>query len=115
MDNPSLASHVKQALKGSEKCTIEIHSPMGNPAGERLKKTLSAAGVKTKLIEIVANPNTGILIECSQECSKLALAVQTAFGIIGMEAHLLVQNTREPNMIVIHLNGEGDFNTPKKG
>ena len=102
----TLATQVKEALKGSTQCTIEIHSPMANPAGKRLHKSLSVAGVNANLIEVVATPNTGILIETCPDCAGVGLAIQSAFKVAGLEAHLLVQTTRHPNTVAIHLNAE---------
>ena len=110
----ALATQVKEALKSASKCTIEIHSPIGNEAGKRLVKALSIAGVKASLINITATPNTGILIETSQECAGVGLAVQSAFRVAAIEAHLLVQNTRSPNTVVIHLNTEENPSKPPK-
>jgi hypothetical protein len=43
------------------------------------------------------------------------LSIQTAFSVVGLEAHLLVQNTRRPDLVVIHLNSEsGPRKPPKK-
>lgn len=101
----TLATQVKEAIKGARQCAIEVYCPMGNPAGKRLMKALSFAGVKAHLIEVVATPNTGVLIETSQDCAGVGLAIQSAFRVAALDAHLLVQNTRAPNVVVIHLNG----------
>ena len=111
MESRALGTQVKEALKASRQCVIEIHSPVGNSAGRRLHKTLSVAGVKANLIEVVSKPNIGILIETSQECAGIGLAIQTAFGVAGIEAHLLVQNTRDPRTVVIHM---GSAEKPSK-
>ena len=106
IESRTLATQVKEAVKGSANCVIEIHSPIGNPSGQRLLKSLSISGVKASLIEIVATPNTGILIETSQACAGVGLAVQSAFRVATLEAHLLVQNTRRPNTVIIHLGAD---------
>jgi hypothetical protein len=115
VETKTLAIQVKEALKGAQKCAIEIHSPLNNPAGKRLHKILSVAGVKANLVEVVATPNTGILIETCPDCAGVGLAIQSAFRVAALEAHLLVQNTRIPNMVVIHLNAEEkqERKTPK--
>lgn len=100
----TLATQVKEALKGAKQCSIEIHSPLNNPAGKRLLKSLSVAGVKASLIEVVDTPHTGILIETCPDCAGVGLAIQSAFRVAAIEAHLLVQEVRIPNMVVIHLN-----------
>jgi hypothetical protein len=100
----TLATKFKELSKGTGHCAIEIRSPIGNAAGERLQQTFNVAGIKSTLLNVVATPNTGILIETSQECAALGLSIQTAFKAVDMEAHLLVQNTQRPEVVVIHLN-----------
>jgi hypothetical protein len=102
----ALATKFKEVLKGTENCTIEIRTPLGNAAGQRLQKSLSIAGVDAELIDVAATPHTGILIEASQQCAEIALSLQTAFKAVGQEAHLLVQNTRHPDLVIIHLNSD---------
>jgi hypothetical protein len=104
VETKALATQVKEALKGAKQCVIEIHSPLNNPAGKRLLKSLSVAGVKANLIEVVDTPHTGILIETCQECAGVGLSIQSAFKVAAIEAHLLIQNVRIPNMVIIHLN-----------
>lgn len=104
VETKTLATNVKEALKGAKQCVIEIHSPISNPAGKRLLKSLSVAGVKANLIEVVDTPHTGILIETCQECAGIGLAIQSAFKIAAVEAHLLIQEVRIPHMVIIHLN-----------
>ena len=87
IESRAVATQVKQALKGGKNCTIEIHSPMGNPAGKRLAKSLAVSGVKADLVEVVASPNTGILIETVPECAGVGLAIQSAFKVAAVEAH----------------------------
>jgi hypothetical protein len=114
METKTLTAQVKEALKVAKTCVIEIRSPMGNAAGQRLLKALRLAGVKTDLIEVTATPNPGILIETCPECAAIGLAVQTGFGTAGLEAHLLVQTTRIPNKVIIHLgSAEPPSKTPK--
>lgn len=113
LETRTFAIHVKDALKGAQQCVIEIHSPIRNPAGKRLLKSLSVAGVKATLIEVVDTPHTGILIETGQECAGVGLAIQSAFRVAALEAHLLVQSPREPNLVVIHLNSEEKPKPPK--
>ncbi|HUS36373.1 MAG TPA: hypothetical protein VM680_13560 [Verrucomicrobiae bacterium] len=112
-ETKTLAIQVKDALKGAQKCVIEIHSPLNNPAGKRLLKSLSVAGVKANLIQVVDTPHTGILIETCPDCAGVGLAIQSAFRVAAVEAHLLVQNVRIPNTVVIHLNSLEDPKAPK--
>ena len=114
METKTLTAQVKEALKGAKTCVIEIRSPKGNTAGQRLLKALRLAGVKTELTEVAATPNAGILIETCPECAAIGLAVQTGFGTVGMEAHLLVQTTRIPNKVIIHLGEDGEPPTTPK-
>ena len=111
METKTMTAQVKEALKGAKTCAIEIRSPIGNAAGQRLAKAFRLAGVKTDLIEVTAVPNPGILIETCPDCAAVGLAVQTGFGTAGLEAHLLIQTTRIPNKVVIHL---GQAETPAK-
>jgi hypothetical protein len=71
LESRTLATKFKEALQGSEGCTIEIRSPAGNATGERLHKALTLAGVPTELIDVTATPNTGVLIEASQPCANI--------------------------------------------
>jgi hypothetical protein len=112
-ESRALASKFKEAVKHAGRCSFEIRSPIGNAIGQRLQKALEIAGVKTELIEVVATPNAGILIETSQECGGLGLSIQTAFKAIGMEAHLLIQNTGQTNLVIIHLNSSEAKGAPK--
>src|SRR5947199_9765547 len=105
-ESRALASKFKEALKTAHHCSFEIRSPMGNAIGRRLQKALDVAGVKAELIEVVATPNAGILIETCQDCAGIGLSIQTAFKTVGLEAHLLVQNTGQPDFVIIHLNSE---------
>ena len=111
MQTKTLTTQVKEALKGAKTCVLEIRSPIGNPAGQRLVKAFRMAGVRTDFIEVTAVPNSGILIETCPDFAAVGLAVQTGFGTAGLEAHLLVQTTRIPNKVVIHL---GQAETPTK-
>jgi len=100
----TLESKFTETLKATGGCSIEIRCPMGNTIGERLQRSLATAGVKTHLIHVVASANTGILIESSTDCAGIALSIQSALKAIEMEAHLLVQYTPRPQVVVIHLN-----------
>jgi hypothetical protein len=102
----TLATKFKEAFQGADTCVVEIRTPAKNAAGQRLHKTLALAGIDAQLIDVAASPQSGILIEASQQCAKVALSIQTAFGMVGLEAHLLVQNVRRPELVVIHLNSE---------
>ena len=113
MESQTLAIKFKEAFRAGETCQVEIRAPKGNAAGQRLLKTLALAGIQAELIDVAAAPQSGILIEASQQCAKVAVPIQTAFSVVGMEAHLLVQNTRDPNLVVIHLNSESQ-KPPKK-
>jgi hypothetical protein len=114
-ESRELATKFKQAMKVAGNCAIEIRTPIGNPAGQRLHKSLTLAGVKTELIDVVATPNSGILIEACQDCAQLGLSIQSAFTGVGVEAHLLVQNTTRENIVIIHLNAaEEPPAAPKK-
>src|SRR5688500_1327240 len=106
IESRTLATQVKEAVKGSANCVIEIHSPTGNPSGQRLLKSLSISGVKASLSEIVATPNTGILLAASQARAGVGLAVQRAFRVATREDHFLVQNTRRPYAVIIHLGAD---------
>jgi hypothetical protein len=113
VETKTLAGHVKEALKSAKQCEIEIHSPVSNPAGKRLLKSLSIAGVKANLVQVVDTPHTGVLIETCPDCAGVGLAIQSAFRVAAMEAHLLVQEVRIPKMVIIHLNSAEKQNTPK--
>ena|ERR1041385_4373185 len=106
IENRALTTKLKEALKESKGCIVEIRTPIGNAAGQRLQRTLTIAGVKATVVDVVATPNAGVLIETSQQCAKIGLAIQTAFSGVGVEAHLLVQNTRHPEVVVIHLSSK---------
>ena len=112
-ESRALASKFKEAVKGSTRCHFEIRSPIGNTVGRRLHKSFDVAGVKAKLIEVVATPNAGILIETSQDCAAVGLSIQTAFKTFGIEAHLLVQNTSDPHLVILHLNSQETERPPK--
>ena len=114
MESRTLATKFQEALKASDECIIEIRAPIGNSAGQRLHKTLTLAGIQAALVDVIASPHSGILIETNQRCAKTALSVQSAFHAVGVEAHLLVQNTPREDLIVIHLNESADPTTPKK-
>jgi hypothetical protein len=115
MESQTLATKFKEAMRGAGVCQVEIRAPKSNAAGQRLHRTLVLAGIEAELVDVAASPQSGILIEASQECAKVALSIQTAFSVVGLEAHLLVQNTRRPDLVVIHLNSEsGPGKTPKK-
>jgi hypothetical protein len=111
MEAQTLATKFKEALNAGETCVIEIRTPAKNAAGQRLLKTLALAGIDVQLVDVAASPQSGILIEASQQCAKVALSIQTAFSMVGLEAHLLIQNVRRPDLVVIHLNSES--NPPK--
>lgn len=114
-ESRELATKFKQAMKAARNCAIEIRTPIGNPTGHRLHKSLTLAGVKTALVDVVATPHSGILIEACQDCAELGLSIQSAFTGVGVEAHLLVQNNTRENMVIIHLNAaEEPPPTPKK-
>jgi hypothetical protein len=113
VETKTLATQVKEAVKGAKQCVIEIHSPVTNPAGKRLLKSLSIAGVKASLVQVVDTPHTGILIETCPDCAGVGLAIQSAFKVAAVEAHLLVQEVRIPNMVIIHLNSAEKPTTPK--
>jgi hypothetical protein len=105
-DRDALTTQLKQTVRKEDRCVFEIRAPLGTEAhqtAQRLMRALEVAGLKGELVPVVGSPNSGILIEASQECARIALSIQTAFGGIGMEAHLLIQNTRRPDMVVIHL------------
>ena len=111
----TLADKFKQALKAGKNCVIEIRTPLGNPAGQRLHKALKLAGVNTTFVDVVATPHTGILIETNQQCAKTGLSIQSAFSAVGMDAHLLVQPTHRANTVIIHLNSDEEpRKAPKK-
>src|SRR5205085_9155212 len=114
LESRALASKFKEALKDTRRCSFEIRSAVGNATGQRLHHALTLAGVKAHLIEAVAPPSSGILIETSQECAGVGLSIQTAFKTVGLDAHLLVQVTRDPNTVVIHLNSDEPPAAPKK-
>jgi hypothetical protein len=112
-ESRALASKFKEALQSAHHCTFEIRAPIGNVIGRRLQKALEVAGVKVELIEVVATPNAGILIETCQDCARIGLSLQTAFKTVGLEAHLLVQNVGQPDFVIIHLNSERPERAPK--
>ena len=115
LESGTLANKFKEALKTGKNCAIEIRAPLGNPAGRRLHKALALAGVTTSMVDVVATPHTGILIETNQQCAKTGLSVQSAFSAVGMDAHLLVQNTHRENSVIIHLNSDEEpRKAPKK-
>jgi len=115
LESGSLANKFKEALKTGKNCVIEIRAPIGNAAGERLHKALTLAGVKTLLVDVVATPYSGILIETNQHCAKTGLSLQTAFSAAGMDAHLLVQSSHRENSVIIHLNSKAEpRKSPKK-
>ena len=111
----TLAFKFKEAVKHSKRCSFEIRTAIGNAAGQRLHKALTVAGVQAKLIQVVAAPSAGILIETSQDCGGVGVSIQSAFKAVGLDAHLLVQNTRDADLVVIHLNSDDPPNkSPKK-
>jgi hypothetical protein len=115
LESGTLADKFKQALKAGKNCAIEIRTPLGNPAGQRLHKALKLARVETSLVDVVATPHAGILIETNQQCAKTGLSIQSAFSAVGMDAHLLVQNTYRENIVIIHLNSDAEAQkAPKK-
>ena len=115
VESGTLANKFKEALKAGKNCIIEIRTPLGNAAGQRLHKALSLAGVKTSVVDVVATPHSGILIETNQQCAKTGLSIQTAFSSVGMDAHLLIQNTPRADIVIIHLNSDEEpRKTPKK-
>ena len=114
LESGTLVDKFKEALKAGKNCAIEIRTPLENPVGQRLHKALKVAGVETSFVD-VATPHSGILIETNQQCAKTGLSIQTAFSAVGLDAHLLVQNTPRENIVIIHLNSESDpQKAPKK-
>jgi hypothetical protein len=112
LDSGTLATKFKESIKSSRECTVEIRAPMGNTAGQRLQKALSLAGVTAELISVAATPKAGIMIEASQRCAQIALSIQTSFKAAGLDAHLLVQNARRPDLVIIHLNADDTEGAP---
>ena len=113
VETRALASKFKEALHGIGECTVEIRAPRSNTAASRLQKTLSIAGIEAQLIDVPATPHTGLLIETSQQCARIALSMQTAFRAVRIEAHLLIQDTTRPDLVIIHLNSEAPKHTAK--
>jgi hypothetical protein len=113
VESQVLATHLKGAVTKKERCAIEIRAAIGSEshaAAQRLLQALLVAGFKAELIDVVATPHTGILVEASNKCAKTALSIQTAFGIVGIEAHLLIQSTPKDNTVIVHLGQEAKPN-----
>ena len=73
MESRVLTTHLKEALRHERGCAIEIRAPFGSDShttAQRLLKSLIVAGVKAELVDVVAAPQVGILIEASQQCAR---------------------------------------------
>lgn len=102
----SFAGHFKKALRKEHRCEVEIRSPVGSEtlvAAKRLLRGFQMAGFTGRVLEVVATPCEGILVESDLELSGAALSIQSAFKMVGLEAEVLVQASSRPNLVILHL------------
>jgi len=105
----AIAAELKDALHSRRRCEIEIRAPLGaesRKTAERLLKGFSLSGFEGKIIDVVASPSSGILVECSHDTSQIALSIQTAFTTAGLHAELLIHDRGRAKTIILHLGEE---------